>query len=421
MDHLNETINKINDLLKSKNTLQAKLEIEELLEKFPNQIKVLIIANKVFRQSGEHEKSLEYAKKIIIHYPKKSVGYKRAAIDLNSLKRFEEAKEVCQVGLENCPNQIELLKLFRYIKSFLGNKTRDISELEKNNLSFDMRDLIAYSSVPNFFKIIKANEKVLTKDIKKIKNGKSFLFIAGLGRSGTTALGNLLNKIQLFEIYTELHPWNKIGGYSPADFLEESIQKKITTSKKFQINKKILSRHPNSKIIGDKRPGFQYIAESTFDNFEDKEVKCIYIDRSLIDICRSSHKRSQDKKDPWSIERGIEHTILSYNASCRQIIHLYNHRPEIFSQFMFPKYENVFSSIEAALDVIKFSEIDYSQDELSKLQSYIITSKKYTTRYVEPGDSLDIYIRESICKLLDYEIHDEFCSITCNHRKYELR
>ena len=85
------------------------------------------------------------------------------------------------------------------------------------------------------------------------------------------------------------------------------------------------------------------------------------------------------------------------------------------------KYENVFSSIEAALDVIKFSEIDYSQDELSKLQSYIITSKKYTTRYVEPGDSLDIYIRESICKLLDYEIHDEFCSITCNHRKYELR
>ena len=76
----------IKELLKYKNLTAAKEELTIGLEKFPNQINLLIIATDVYRASGDREKSLEYAELLITHHPDNWIGYGRAAQYLSVLK-----------------------------------------------------------------------------------------------------------------------------------------------------------------------------------------------------------------------------------------------------------------------------------------------------------------------------------------------
>ena len=156
------------------------------------------------------------------------------------------------------------------------------------------RDLISYSSDPDYFNIIQSQR---SKIPKRYESSKKYIFIAGLGRSGTTALGKLLNKSSMIAMYTELHNHYRINGYCQSDLSEEVVSKKLKSDPHRDSNKLILAKSKNAKLIGDKRPYFQFCAESSFDNLGIENTKCLFIDRSLIDICRSSQKRSEDPND----------------------------------------------------------------------------------------------------------------------------
>ena len=107
-----------------------------------------------------------------------------------------------------------------------------------------------------------------------------------------------------------------------------------------------------------------------------------------------------------------------YNASCRQIIYLHDKRPDIFSSFLFPAYEDIFSSEEKAIQLFNFCGIRLSEDETIQVKKFVKESRKYTKTKVDPSDSLEIHIRTSISNLLDHESHVRFCIITGNHRIY---
>ena len=279
-----------------------------------------------------------------------------------------------------------------------------------------MNDLISYSSDPEFFKIIQSKRSAST--YPKTNPNKKYLFIGGLGRSGTTALGRLLNISSKIALYTELHRPYRIDGYSQHELTEEVVSKTPKSHLHYRRNATILKKSIDAKFVGDKRPSFQFCAESSFDNLGIANTKCIYIDRSLVDICRSSHKRSENPIDKWSLERGIEHTILLYNASCRQIIHLHDNRPDIFSSFLFPTYEDVFSSPEKAIKLFEFCRVELSEDEIFAVNNFIEKSQEYVFKKNNPNDPLEMHIRKSIALLLDHSSHERFCTITGNHRNY---
>ena len=109
MDDWKTVVDKIEDLLKSKNITAAKKEVEIGLGKLPNQLNLLTIASDVYRASGDREKSLEYSELLITHHPDNWTGYGRTAQDLVALKRFEEAKARIQAGLEKLPNNPHLM------------------------------------------------------------------------------------------------------------------------------------------------------------------------------------------------------------------------------------------------------------------------------------------------------------------------
>ena len=111
MRNCQQVVQKTKDLLKSKDFTATKEELTAGLEKFPNQINLLTIANDAYRASGDLEMSLEFAERLISHHPGKWQGYGRAAQDLVALERFKEAQAKVQAGLEKFPNQINLLTI----------------------------------------------------------------------------------------------------------------------------------------------------------------------------------------------------------------------------------------------------------------------------------------------------------------------
>jgi tetratricopeptide (TPR) repeat protein len=405
------------DLVALKRFKDAQEKAHEGLEKFPNQFNLLTIANNVYRATDDREQSLKYAKLLITHHPDNPHGYIRSTQDLVALKRFEAAQKQIQTGLEKIPNQVILKKYLAYANSFLGVMNQSMSDSEKDSISLNIDDLISYSSVPGFFKIIQSRRNARPEDTKA---HSKYVFVAGIGRSGTTALGELLNISSLIAMYTELHLPFRVNGYSRLDFSEKEVSARLKSQLEYsKQNFPIPLKSISAKLIGDKRPGFQFCAESTFDNLGIDNIKCIFIDRSLVDICRSSHRRSENSNDLfWTIERGVEYAILVYNASCRQIIHLHDNRPDIFSSFLFPTYEDVFSSTEKVLELMNFCGVELSAEETGDVDVFIRNSQKYVSNKVDPSDPLDIHIRKSISKLLDHDVHERFCIVTGNNRKY---
>ena len=406
------------DLIVLERLEEAQAKINLGLDKLPNHVNLLTIASDAYRASSDHEKSLNSALLLITHHPDEWRGYCRAAEELVALKRFYEARQQIQAGLEIFPNQVNLKKYLAYINSFLGIRLESISNSEKDNIKLSQNDLIAYSSIPDFYRIIQSKRIAC---FEEFKTHKSYLFVAGLGRSGTTALGNLLNISSLIEMYTELYSPYRIEGYLESDFSQNMILEKLKVHLHGKQDSLIFFKNQHSKVIGDKRPHFQFCAESSFDNIGKGRFKCIFIDRSLVDICRSSHRRSVNKDDHgWGLERGVEHTILVYNASCRQINYFYDNRPDVFSSFLFPSYENIFSCTESAIKLFDFCGVELSEEELKEAEFFIDDSRKYVKKKIDLTNHLEAHIKESLFKLLDREAHEKFCDITGNRRNYCL-
>ena len=143
---------KIKGLLESKNLSTAKGELATGLEKLPNQFNLLIIANDVYRASGDRQKSLDYAELLITHHPDSPPGYIRAAQDLIVIKRFKQAQTKIQKGLGKFPNQFNLLIIANDVHRASGDRSKSLEYAELlithhpdnwNGYGRSTRDLVA--------------------------------------------------------------------------------------------------------------------------------------------------------------------------------------------------------------------------------------------------------------------------------------
>ena len=121
---------KTKNLLKANNLSEARQEIQSGLAAIPNQVNLLTIATDVYRASGDREKSLEYAELLITHHPKNWNGYGLAAQDLIALKRFDQAQERIQAGLEKIPNQLNLLTIATDVYRASGDREKSLEYAE---------------------------------------------------------------------------------------------------------------------------------------------------------------------------------------------------------------------------------------------------------------------------------------------------
>ncbi len=134
---------KTKEFLESRNLRAAEEKLIIGLEKFPNQLDLLIIASDVYRASGNHGISLEYAKLIVKHYPNQPLGYIRSAQDLVELERVHEAQLIIEEGVQTIPENLYLLMVAREIFRQSGNRVKCL-EYSRNLITYHPSDWRGY-------------------------------------------------------------------------------------------------------------------------------------------------------------------------------------------------------------------------------------------------------------------------------------
>ena len=83
-------------------------------------------------------------------------------------------------------------------------------------------------------------------------------------------------------------------------------------------------------------------------------------------------------------------------------------------------YENVFFSIENAIKIFDFCEIELSNHELVQVKNFITQSRNYNVKRSDSVDPSEKAIRKSVSYFLDRKTHERFCAITGNYRDYTV-
>ena len=214
-------------------------------------------------------------------------------------------------------------------------------------------------------------------------------------------------------MYTELYDAMRVNGYSPKDFSPSRLKIVLPKHPHPEQILQFEQKNNNSLWIGDKRPYFQFCLERTYDNISiNHQMRTIFINRDLPSVLRSSHARSDNLLDAcWSLEHGIEHTLLVYNASCRQIIDLSIRRPDVFKSIMFVDYRKTFANIEYCKNIFDNIGVRLSESEVECVHNFVDSSSKLATRKVV-GDDLSALIDTAIDRYLDREAHRLFGEVT---------
>ena len=122
---------KSRELLNLKNLADAKEEVEAGLEKIPNQVNLLTIANDICRASGDRENSLKYSELLISHHPGNIDGYRRVTEDLIAIDRITDAEKFAEEILQRFPNSLEALEVAIEVFRKTSNSVRLLECKEK--------------------------------------------------------------------------------------------------------------------------------------------------------------------------------------------------------------------------------------------------------------------------------------------------
>ena len=373
-----------------------------------SQLELLNLSN-VFRQKKKRDKSLIITQIGISEFQTPNISlYVLATFDLISLSKYDDALCNAQKGLSLYPGEEQLIKAQDYARCFIEVEIPRANSQSLPKFVFSQRDIITYSHEKMFFHEI--NQPYSVPNTSYFT--KSVLFVTGLGRSGTTALGKMLSLSPDICLFTELYNWNRPSGYSPHDFEEKVLVDAINISKHV-TNKREMSKYHSASYVGDKRPDFIFCAEKTFNNFKETRVSIIFILRNLVQICASSYKRANDPQDfGWNKENGIIFTILWFNATMRQLLYLKKFRPDIFNCISFVHYTNILSQKKLALELFKCLGVEINNHLDKQLDQFVQKSQSITNRN-RVENPIDSIIRKHISTYLDFTSYKQ-CIQSCD-------
>jgi tetratricopeptide (TPR) repeat protein len=437
----------------------AATHLRNGVQRFPQDYWLLVIASDLWRELGQHETALSCAQSLIRHHGDQPIGYLHAGrhllalgrpneaqaqiaaglnrfsddphlltmaqqlyccavIDRIALKQFEEALATAEAGLRQIPQSLELQHVKAYASAFLNSAATSYHLEQLNRKVLSMRDMIAFSHLPRIFADLQTLRESTGRQAEPETlselNGRSLLFITGHGRSGTSALCKMLNLCQQIEVYTELYDPARLNGYHPADFTAAALRQALARHAHPRDRDLFQARHEHSRWIGDKRPNFHFCMEATFDHASDSglSMRTIYIQRDLRSVLRSTHHRSENADDHhWSLEHGMEYTMLLHNATLRLFLDLHQRRPDVFASMIFLRYDQIFGTRGAGVSLLETLGVNPTPAEQQALTQFLRCSTPYAQR-PDPADALAERADRVINTYLDREAQAAFGAIS---------
>ncbi len=204
------------------------------------------------------------------------------------------------------------------------------------------------------------------------------LFCSGVARSGTTALGKLLNLADEVAIFTELY--NPYMGYSPDLFGQEALHSDYF-SRKPHVRHDILIRNKlesGAIYTGDKRPLFLNSWELTRSNIAPSELRIINILREPNDVIRSYCKRTESARqlrDSWSPDRNQLSAELDLAEQLRAIEAVRS--SQYRDSLLLVRYPEILVNTDEQLRIFDFLEITVTAFLKARLEAVTSENRFY--------------------------------------------
>ncbi|WP_137024428.1 lipopolysaccharide assembly protein LapB [Synechococcus sp. N19] len=190
----------------------AKRELFESPAELDNNFNLLVILSDIYREFGDHEKSLKYAKLLVDNHSKKWEGYGLLAVNLAKLEQPRKAENYINLGLKKLPNNFNILVIGsdvfhsygEYEKSLLCAKSL-ISHYSDVEIGFvrAVTDLVA-------LKRHKEAQEILAEGLNKFPGHFKLLI---LSTNIYTSIGDYENALQHAELLISCYP-NAWEGYN---------------------------------------------------------------------------------------------------------------------------------------------------------------------------------------------------------------
>jgi len=177
------------------------------------------------------------------------------------------------------------------------------------------------------------------------------VFVSGMPRAGTTALGHILNTRQDVALFIELH--NPYLTYGYTSFLPEVVERKRKRLPRV-ATQQLLARFDKARFIGDKRPLFHYSLPHTFQMMQHQNVSVFHILRHPLLVAASYKRRAADPEDEWDPLRNLGNCIDELNVMHRFLLEWQGRakmRPN--HQLIYVDYDQVFRNVDYALDLFR--------------------------------------------------------------------
>lgn len=161
-------------------------------------------------------------------------------------------------------------------------------------------------------------------DLAPFEGERTYAFLCGCGRSGTTALTELVNRHQDIAIGYERFAQHAIAGtlspdlFTPerfADFQENDTFRKTYAGD--PIREKVVRKFHAARVVGDKVPTlFRNLDQ--LDSFEDPKV--IFIVREPFAVAQSFVARARNVEDKgWALEHDHRAAVAEFNEALQAI------------------------------------------------------------------------------------------------------
>lgn len=277
--------------------------------------------------------------------------FKEISLLENQLQELADGCFHVQIFLANLANRKGLwqksVELFEEIARAFPNRRPEV-----------LRSTQYRQSILNTFGILAGNSRLATlthaqfmrqhvaeKDIGPAD--KKYVFVSGMPRAGTTALGHLLNISPDVALFTEIHTPYLV--YAQDSFALPILENRIKNLPS-AAPKGMLEKSKKSAYIGDKRPLLHYVLPQLLTEMSTKSVTVFHILRSVAHIAESYQTRAENPNDNWDPLRGLGNCIHELNVMHRFILDWdAEGQMQAAHRLVYVDYNRVFSEFDYAM------------------------------------------------------------------------
>ncbi|MEO1003953.1 MAG: sulfotransferase [Cyanobacteria bacterium J06638_7] len=237
-----------------------------------------------------------------------------------------------------------------------------------------------------------------------------FLFVSGTARSGTTALGKLLNAHAQVAIYIELYHF--ACGYTPQMFSTEAIgylqQRGLLPdplpAQSLAAFRKAVVNEPPVRFLGDKRPEFLRTAQLTLEHFRSSHVTVVHIRRPVRDVAWSYMKRVEN--GTFSHDRDYKRAVDDCNFNNRKLLELAQQSPANLT-LLLVDYHQFWQSQQCADQLFsRLSLADHLIDRQAVANLYKVYRQRISTKSRELPAEMEAHIHAQFDHAADDAVRD---------------